>query len=68
MDTKHITEIKHYHIRWSGIARLDWEPFRTAAEADASARQLLRAGETFSIEASDATCARCAKTKTASCP
>jgi hypothetical protein len=65
MDIKHITTVKHYHIRWSGIARLDWEPFRSVAEAEESAKQLLREGETYSIEEKDASCSRCAKAKAA---
>jgi hypothetical protein len=66
MDTKRTTAVKHYHIRWSGIARLDWEPFHTIAEAEASAKQLLREGETYSVEEMEASCARCAKAKAAS--
>ncbi|HLJ22604.1 MAG TPA: hypothetical protein VKT71_00770 [Candidatus Acidoferrales bacterium] len=65
MDTIKVTVVKHYHIRWSGIARLDWEPFRSIAEAEESARQLLREGETYSIEEMDGSCARCAKAKAA---
>ena len=65
MDTKQIANIKHYHIRWSGIARLDWEPFRSIADAEASAKQLLRQGETYSIEEMGASCTRCAKAKAA---
>jgi hypothetical protein len=65
MDTRHVVSAKHYHIRWSGAARLDWEPFRSIAEAEASAKQLLREGETYGIEEMDASCARCAKTKAA---
>jgi len=55
----------HYHIRWSGVARLDWEAFKTAAEAAASARELLREGETFTVEEQDAFCTRCLRVKTA---
>lgn len=49
----------HYHIRWSGIAALDWECFSTRAEAEATARQLVRQEETFSVEERDETCPRC---------
>jgi hypothetical protein len=49
----------HYHIRWSGNLPLDWECFSTSSEAEASARQLLRQGETYIIEEHDETCARC---------
>ena len=40
----------HYHIRWSGNVQLDWERFDTPAEAEAAAKQLLRHGETYTIE------------------
>lgn len=65
MATNEITLKKHYHIRWSGVARLDWEAFKTAAEAEASARELLREGETFTVEERDAFCTRCLRAKTA---
>jgi len=49
----------HYHIRWSGKALLDWQRFSAPEEAKASARQLVRQGETYSIEEHDETCPRC---------
>jgi hypothetical protein len=49
----------HYHIRWSGKAVLDWQCFSTHEEAMASARQLVRQGETYIIEEHDETCQRC---------
>jgi hypothetical protein len=49
----------HYHIRWSGKALLDWQSFSTPEEAKASARQLVRQGETYIIEEHDETCSRC---------
>jgi hypothetical protein len=49
----------HYHIRWSGSAQLDWERFNTPGEAEESAKQLLRHGETYVIEEYDDTCPRC---------
>jgi hypothetical protein len=49
----------HYHIRWSGKALLDWERFNTPAEAEASAKQLLRHGETYTIEEHNDACPRC---------
>ena len=52
----------HYHIRWSNGA-LDWEPFNTRAEAEASARQLMRFGESYTIEEFDGTCPRCLELK-----
>jgi hypothetical protein len=52
----------HYHIRWSGKAALDWECFNTHAEAEASAKQLLLQGETYTIEEYDDACPRCRDT------
>ena len=49
----------HYHIRWSGKAVLDWQCFSTHEEAKASARQLVRLGETYTIEEHDEACPRC---------
>lgn len=49
----------HYHIRWSGNVLLDWECFSTSAEAEASAKQLVRQGETYVIEEHGETCPRC---------
>jgi hypothetical protein len=49
----------HYHIRWSGKVLLDWQCFSTPEEAKASARQLVRVGETYVIEKHDETCPRC---------
>lgn len=50
----------HYHIRWSGKVLLDWQRFCTPEEAKASARKLVRQGETYSIEEQDdETCPRC---------
>jgi hypothetical protein len=50
----------HYHIRWSGKVLLDWQRFNTPEEAKASARQLVRPGETYTIEEqNDETCPRC---------
>jgi hypothetical protein len=49
----------HYHIRWLGKVLLDWQRFSTPEEAKASARQLVRQGETYTIEEHDETCPRC---------
>jgi hypothetical protein len=49
----------HYHIRWSGNVPLDWECFGTRAGAEASAKQLVRRGETYTIEKHDESCPRC---------
>jgi hypothetical protein len=38
-----------FHIRWSD-SRLDWECHPTKAEAEFAAQQLLRVGESFTIE------------------
>jgi hypothetical protein len=58
----------HYHIRWSRIARLDWECFSTGAQAEANAKQFVRQQEAYTIEEHDHACLRCAdamKAKTA---
>ena len=46
----------HYHIRWSTVG-LDWESFGSSAEA--SAKQLVRPSETYTIEEYGSECARC---------
>jgi hypothetical protein len=48
----------HYHIRWSS-ASLYWQRFNTHAEATVRATQLMRPGETYTIEKLDAHCPRC---------
>jgi hypothetical protein len=48
----------HYHIRWSSAA-LYWQRFNTHAEATVKATQLMRPGETYTIEELDAHCPRC---------
>jgi hypothetical protein len=45
--------------RWSGKATLDSEGFRTRGEAEARAKQLMRLGETYTIEDFDGDCPRC---------
>jgi hypothetical protein len=49
----------HYHIRWSAVARLDWERFSTSAQAEVSAKGLVRQHETYTIEEHDEACPRC---------
>jgi hypothetical protein len=49
----------HYHIRWAKIPLLDWEAFRTRVEAEAGAKILARAGETYTIEEHSDGCQRC---------
>ena len=49
----------HYHTRWSN-GKLDWERYVTRREAEAGASQLMRVGETYTIEEfSDTECPRC---------
>jgi hypothetical protein len=50
------TQLPLYHIRWSGKTTLDWEPFSTSAETETSAKQLMRLGETYTIEEHDGAC------------
>lgn len=49
----------HYHIRWSN-SELDWEPFGTREEAEASALNLVRPNENYTIQEFDETCSECA--------
>jgi hypothetical protein len=51
----------HFHIRWTGVARLDWEPFGAREEAESRAKELVRPGELFAVEKYDETCKRCAE-------
>ena len=52
----------HYHIRWSHPknSRLDWQVFDTPEEARAEAEQLVRPGESYSVEKFENDCPRCA--------
>jgi hypothetical protein len=52
-------QLPHYHICWSGKTTLDWENFGTRKEAEASAKQLVREQETYTIEERDQACLRC---------
>jgi hypothetical protein len=47
--------MNRWHIRWYG-GKLDWECFGTREEAEASAKQLAKPNETYSIEECDGTC------------
>ena len=49
----------HFHIRWSGVERIDWESFRTREEAASRAKQHARPDEEYAIEELDGTCWRC---------
>ena len=53
------TPLLQFHIRWSSKTMLDWESFKTRKEAEASANQLVRSSETYTIEQRDETCPRC---------
>jgi hypothetical protein len=48
----------HFHIRWASGA-LDWERFDTTLEAEAGAQQLVRPGETYTLEEYADDCSRC---------
>ena len=50
---------RHYHIRWSGRAELDWECFATSADAQESAEQLVQSDETYTVEEHNESCPRC---------
>src|ERR1700719_4394351 len=66
MDRKDLFLTTHFHIRWSGVARLDWERFATREQAEARAKELVRPGEIFKIEEFRKECERCqAKAKSA---
>ena len=49
----------HFHIRWSSASTLDWEAFPTLEAAQLQAEQLVRVGETYTIEQADGECPRC---------
>ncbi|HZP32433.1 MAG TPA: hypothetical protein VFB23_03635 [Candidatus Acidoferrales bacterium] len=51
--------MNHYHIRWSGKKELDWETFPTHNEANAAAKQLVRRGESYTVEQFDEDCLVC---------
>lgn len=48
----------HYHIRWTG-GKLDWEAFHTQDEARIAAKELVRSGESYTIEQLDGACPHC---------
>lgn len=49
----------HYHIRWSSKQLLDWEAHPSRADAEARANNLVRPGETYTIEEHNESCPRC---------
>jgi len=51
----------HFHIHWSTSPGLDSQAFRTHAEAEALAKNLVQPKETYAIEEHDSTCDRCAQ-------
>ena len=55
----------HYHIRWSDREALDWEAFSSHPDAEASAKELVRPGESYIIEERDGDCPRCGEAKKA---
>jgi hypothetical protein len=50
----------HHHIRWIPSGDVDWERHETRAQAQESAKQLLRRGEEYAIEQFDEACIQCA--------
>jgi hypothetical protein len=49
----------HFHIRWTDSEKLDWERFNSREDAEVSAEQLMRPGESYEIEEFDDSCAEC---------
>ena len=49
----------HFHIHWSGKPTVDWEPFSSRAEAEASAKHLALPGETYTVEEHGKSCLQC---------
>jgi hypothetical protein len=43
-------DTSHFHIQWSSRDSLDWKRFATRTEANEFAQQLVRSGESFTIE------------------
>jgi len=50
--------MNHFHIRWSN-GNLDWESYRTRAEAELGAKKLMQYEETYAIEEHGGSCPRC---------
>ena len=46
----------HFHIRWRGESKLDWECFETREEATERAASLAQPNEVFAIEEISARC------------
>jgi hypothetical protein len=50
---------RHFHIHWINHDNSDWEPFDTRQDAHDRALELVRPGETFTIEECRAPCPVC---------
>jgi hypothetical protein len=48
----------HYHIRWSS-SKIDWQVFNTEQEAQIQAANLVRPGETYTIDKFGEECPQC---------
>ena len=59
MNFQEISRKTHYHIRWTRKAKLDWQPFRTSAEAEERAKELALRGEGYAIEEHGEACSQC---------
>jgi hypothetical protein len=55
----------HFHIRWSGKDSLDWQRFQTRQDAITLASELVRPGETYTVEEHSANCPFCQQYKLA---
>ena len=55
----------HFHIRWSGKDSLDWQRFQTRQDAIAVASELVRPGETYTVEEQSSNCPFCQQYKMA---
>jgi len=55
----------HFHIRWSSTSSLDWQRFQTRRDAILLADQLVRPGETYTVEEHSSSCPFCEQYKMA---
>jgi len=60
MSQPQVARQMHFHIRWEGVKRLDWEPFETREQAESRAKELVQSGESFVLEEHGKNCTRCA--------
>jgi len=49
----------HFHIRWFGKDSLDWQRFQTRQDAITLANEVVRPGETYSVEEHSSDCPFC---------